>query len=114
MDDLTRIRYKTTSNMTALPDTIIQAFLEDHAGEQNAWMLALADCLEYLARDDVYGAYSRGGISYSQPLLREQALYWRARAGDEGAELRSDVMVRVDEIETTEESEFSAPIYLED
>lgn len=114
MDDLTRIRYKTTSNTAALPDAIIQAFLNDHTNEENAWMLALADCLEYLARDNVYGSYSRGGISYSQPLLREQAIYWRMKAGGEGAEIRTGVMVRVDEIEATEESEFSAPIYLED
>jgi len=70
MELIAKVRTKTTDDEEWLPDTIIQSFLEDRI---NDWMMAAADCLRYMARDDIYDSYSRGAIKVSKPLLEERA-----------------------------------------
>ena len=83
MTDLEWVRSKSTSSTTALPDDQITDFLGEYSTETTAHKrkLALADCLEYLARDDVYASYSRGGISVGQNQLYARAQALRAEVG---------------------------------
>lgn len=102
------IRAKTTDSTTVLPDSIILGFLEVHADD---WRLALADCLEYLAREDVYASYSRGGISRGRNELRDEARYWRAAAAMEGG-IQSSTVTRADYDEATGPEFTPTPTYL--
>jgi len=84
ISDLAWIRLKTTDDNDVLPDWVIIAFLDEHDSESttaNQRNLALADCYEYMAREDVYESYSRGGISVGRNVLHERAAKLRAEVG---------------------------------
>ena len=83
MTDLEWVRAFSTSDETALSDAQITAFVGEYSTETTAHKrkLALADCLEFLARDDVYTSYNRGGISAGQNRLYERAQALRAEVG---------------------------------
>jgi hypothetical protein len=94
-DLITLVRDKTTDDEEWLSDAKIQMYLEYRSGE---WMMAAADCLEYMARDDVYEQYSRGDIRVTKPLLRERARELRAHAtyDDGGYVLTAGSITRTD------------------
>ncbi len=77
------VRLMTTDDTAILSDATITAFVADHSGESadDQRKLALADCLEYMARDDVYESYSRGGISVGKNRLAQRAAQLRAEVG---------------------------------
>ena len=81
--DISWVRRRATDNTTALSDSIISEFIADYADEDEMprRKLALADCLEYLAQDDVYESYSRGGVSVGKNRLVERAAQLRAEVG---------------------------------
>ena len=83
MTDAEWVRLHTPDDVTALSNTTIYMFLDEYAAETeaNRRKLATADCLEYLARDDVYESYSRGGISVGRNILRDRAAEYRASVG---------------------------------
>lgn len=95
------VRDKTTDDTKWLPDSKIQAWLDYF---QNDWRLAAAECLVYMARDDVYETYQRGGISVTKPLLRERAAELRSQAlSAGGAEVTASDLVRGDYATATED-----------
>ena len=83
MDDARWVQLHATDDTTALPVEIIEEFVALYTAETEADRrnLALADCLDYLARDDVYESYSRGGISVGKNRLVERAAQLRAQVG---------------------------------
>jgi len=97
VDEVTLVRDKTTDDTEWLPDEKIQFYLDYRVDN---WMLAAADCLEYMARDDIYEQYVRGDIRVTKPLLLERARELRAHATldsggyvlTEGSIIRGDVV----------------------
>jgi len=83
MTDLEWVRLRTTDDTEALHDATIVLILGEYNAETESdrRALATADCLEYLARDDVYESYSRGGISVGRNRLVERAAQYRAEVG---------------------------------
>lgn len=84
MTDLEWVRAFSTSDTDTLSDEQITAFLDEHSGEtetSDQRKLALADCCEFLSRDDVYESYSRGGISAGRNRLIQKAEDLRAEVG---------------------------------
>jgi len=92
IDYIALIRDKTTDDEDWLPDTKIQFYLDFWVGD---WKMAAADCLDYMARDDIWEQYQRGGIKVAKPLLKERARELRAQVtSGEGYEVTSGVMSR--------------------
>jgi hypothetical protein len=83
MTDTQWIRLKSTDDTDALSDATIALILAEYTAETETdrRKLALADVYEYLARDDVYESYSRGGISVGKNVLRQRAIDLRAEVG---------------------------------
>lgn len=86
------VRYMSTEDTSVLPDAVVTAFVADHSGEStdDQRKLALADCLEYMVRDDVYESYSRGGISVGKNRLIARAVQLRVAVG---ATIQTDELV---------------------
>jgi len=95
------VRDKTTDDTEWLPDTKIQAYLDYFVDD---WRLAAAECLFYMARDDVYETYQRGGIIATKPLLRERARELRAESLQlSGASVTQSTLIRGDVAAPSEE-----------
>ncbi len=83
LTDLAWVRAFSTADQALLSDAQIMAFLGEYSSEGAVTRrkLTLADCLEYLAKDDVYESYSRGGISVGRNQLYDRAQQLRAEVG---------------------------------
>ena len=83
MTDLQWLRLKTTDSTTVLSDATLALILAEYVAEEQEVRrkLALADCYEVMARDDVYESYSRGGISVGKNRLVAEAKALRAEVG---------------------------------
>jgi len=105
MTNLQWVRLFTTGDEDVLSDTTINLFLTEHSGEaaDDLRNLSLADCKEYLARDDVYESYSRGGISVGKNRLVEEAGRLRAQVG---VTIQTDTLV-VDGFDEEDENAFA-------
>jgi len=105
-DFITLVRDKTTDDEEWLPDSKIQFYLDFRVDN---WMLAAADCLEYMARDDIYEQYTRGDIRVTKPLLRERAREIRAHATNDagGYILTMGTITRTDVAEPPEDIEYA-------
>jgi len=100
------VRDKTTDDEDWLPDTKIQQWLDHWSG---VWMMAAADCLEYMARDDIYEQYTRGDIRVTKTLLHERARELRHRAtyNEGGYTLTESTLTRTDRADPPEDLEYA-------
>jgi len=105
MTDLQYIRLQTTSDTGVLSDATINLFIAEYSGESagDQRKLAWADCLEYMARDDVYESYSRGGISVGRNRLVDKAARLRAEVG---VTIQTDELV-IEGFDETDENAFA-------
>jgi hypothetical protein len=92
VDPISLVRDKTTDDGAWLPTTKIEFYLEYWSGD---WKMTAADCLDYMARDDIYEQYQRGGIKVAKPLLKERAKELRAQVtSGAGYEMTTSEMTR--------------------
>jgi hypothetical protein len=104
---LRRVRDKTTSDLTLLPDSKIEDFVLDNTYAELGVDLngTLADAWEYLARDEWYMSQSIGAVSVSQPIALRRAAYYRSKAvgGNAAATIgymtRGDLWTTITEVE---------------
>jgi hypothetical protein len=104
------IRDNTTDDAEWLPDAKINEYL---AYRDQNWLLATADCLRFMARDDRYEQYSRGGIKASKPLLMERAKEFVAQnIAEAGVLVTQSTLVRTDyQVDTDPEYTVDHPPY---
>jgi hypothetical protein len=100
------VRDKTTDDESWLPDSKIQMYLDFWVGD---WRMAASDCLEYMARDDIYDQYARGDIRVTKPLLRERARELRhlATQADGGYSITESTLLRGDRAEGPDDPEYA-------
>lgn len=92
---VTRVRSKTSSNVTELSDDQILYFAGQGATDTSytdnivVGVLdtagVIADVWEWLARADRYLAESEGSVSVSQPVALKMAAYWRGLSAGGGS-----------------------------
>ena len=100
------VRSKTTSDTALLPDNDILYFAgeldSDTTYQDNVHEGALdlngvlADCWEYIARADLYGAEGQGNVSASQPKAERKAQYYFDRSLKAGSKMIVSIVGRSD------------------
>jgi len=105
MTNLQYVRLMTTTDTGVLSDTTINLLLTEYSGESAGDLrkLALADCYDYMAQNDVYESYSRGGVSVGRNRLVDKAARLRAEVG---VTIQTDELV-VDGFDEEDENAFA-------